>query len=188
MLSEFFWDNDVDILPQHDKHHVDENLVKQLYDIYISLYYEARELIKQHNPCGIHMLMKNDINRPVCNSTGSAFGSGNQKGLCCSGCEHLGPKGCTVKALTCSTWFCEHAKVSDEFLKKRNKILKQVYQHNFYIARGSEADSIYKAYITKTKVRETQDVKDQIKQLVQSYSIKQEIKLHFKKLINGKIY
>ena len=72
--------------------------------IYDSLYDEASEILARDNPCQIGCDGCNNRHTP-------GYGPGNiysdpSKGLCCTGCKHLGPEGCTVKALSCRVWLC----------------------------------------------------------------------------------
>lgn len=63
---------------------------------YDDLYERGSNLLKMHNPCNI----RQEGEKWVCNNT--------RGGLewCCGGCKHLGPNGCTVKALSCKLWLC----------------------------------------------------------------------------------
>ncbi len=62
-------------------------------DIYDVLYNEASRLLKAENPCNI----REENGKMVCNG---------HLVSCCYGCKHLGPKGCTVEALSCKLWLC----------------------------------------------------------------------------------
>lgn len=67
-------------------------VVKKL--IYDELYDIADMKLRIHNPCNISL-------------DGKTCTGGHP---CCGGCEHLGPTGCTVKALMCKTWLCYEVK------------------------------------------------------------------------------
>ena len=53
---------------------------------------------EKFNPCNICKLSDTLYK---CNGIFS-----KRKGLCCEGCEHLGPKGCTTASLGCKLSFC----------------------------------------------------------------------------------
>lgn len=60
---------------------------------YDELYREGQQVLDKYNPCKI-----------------SADGKKCTGGTpCCTGCEHLGNKGCTVSALHCKLWLCHTA-------------------------------------------------------------------------------
>ena len=76
---------------------------------YDRLYNRAGAILKRDNPCqiqhgpdGVSCL---DTRRKA--ARGETIFRGEQ--LCCSGCPHLGPKGCTVKSLICKVWLCSAA-------------------------------------------------------------------------------
>lgn len=167
---------------------IDEAKIKELYNIYMGLYDRARSAIKEHNPCDIHMKMMNGKVRPTCNASRNPVGSG--KDLCCGGCKNLGEKGCTVKALTCSTWFCPSVKYIPGLGAEIKDILATMDKYRFWVYRGSEVDSIVKSYLALNHIdeRHINDIatfRSQIDKLIQSFSMQTEIKLHLKKLING---
>lgn len=67
----------------------------------------------------------------------------NTRSWCCSGCKHLGPNGCTVKALACKLWLC--SKESDRSSKARRKLDRLVRiaaQYNLLTFRGSREESL----------------------------------------------
>src|SRR5689334_7683415 len=67
---------------------------------YLRLWHEADKILKQpDNPCKI---------KPVDNGKFVCTGQGNWPSvqLCCSGCKHHGPTGCTVKSLGCKLGWC----------------------------------------------------------------------------------
>jgi hypothetical protein len=59
--------------------------------LYSELYKLGEEVLKNNNPCKI--------------SNGKCMAGD----FCCQGCEHLGPQGCTVEALSCKLWLCSSA-------------------------------------------------------------------------------
>ena len=65
---------------------------KELYDILFTI---GQRIMNYHDPC--------DWNGGTCVRMRSVEGD---KG-CCEGCEHLDPKGCTVKSLYCKLWLCD---------------------------------------------------------------------------------
>ena len=72
---------------------------------YDRIYDEADAIIKAHNPCGIQ---KAD-GKVSCNRSRRDPGWEHPKQvgqLCCSGCKHLGPEGCTVRSLGCKLGGC----------------------------------------------------------------------------------
>lgn len=76
---------------------------------YDRLYNEAEMWLKANNPCQI--------------SCGKCVGRyKNDLGLCCEGCKHLTPSGCSVKSLACKIWLCstvqwEHPEFGDALRK-----------------------------------------------------------------------
>lgn len=95
---------------------------------YDQLYKKLNKLIELENPCKI-----------TC--------SGCLKGsdFCCKACKYLGEKGCTVKALTCKTWFCDSAQVSPKLRKELEAVLREMHHYALYYPRGSKEDSIKQA-------------------------------------------
>ena len=67
--------------------------LKKVSAEYDRIYAEAQALLDKYKPC-------QGPNGALC-----ILGS-----FCCSHCPHLGPTGCTVKALWCKLWLCETAK------------------------------------------------------------------------------
>jgi hypothetical protein len=66
---------------------------------YIRLYKAADEILRQpDNPCNIQ---KREDGKFTC--TYHPQGSDQ---LCCTGCTHLGPEGCTVMSLGCKLGWC----------------------------------------------------------------------------------
>ncbi len=78
------WNPDKPRTPEQSKHYSD-------------LYNRASGILKMHNPCQIQV----EGGKVSCAGTYS-----NLEGLCCNGCKHLGPTGCTVEALGCKVWLC----------------------------------------------------------------------------------
>lgn len=68
------------------------------------LYRKADEVLKSLDPCMIVPLPDGRIScAEGCANTAMSTHLGHG---CCQGCPHLGPKGCTVKALGCKVWLC----------------------------------------------------------------------------------
>jgi hypothetical protein len=68
---------------------------------YIRLYKAADEILRQpDNPCQI----RRENGHVTC--TGSRANQVPHDRLCCGGCEHLGPEGCTAMALSCKLGWC----------------------------------------------------------------------------------
>lgn len=62
--------------------------------LYMTLFNEGNKVLKAYNPCQI--------------KDGTCAGSYKDDiGLCCNGCKHLGPLGCTVESLMCKLWLCQ---------------------------------------------------------------------------------
>jgi hypothetical protein len=70
---------------------------RRLEVLYTQLYNEGQAVLDNHNTCNFDPVAKTCRAGPL-----ATHG-------CCRGCEHLGPKGCTVKALTCKLWLCPTA-------------------------------------------------------------------------------
>src|SRR3990167_1879229 len=68
---------------------------------YIRLYKAADEVLRQpDNPCQIRKEGENI----TCVRSRAGYEPHNV--LCCEGCEHLGPEGCTVMSLGCKLGWC----------------------------------------------------------------------------------
>lgn len=80
----------------------------------------------------------------ACATCPIACKSGPSRSWCCSQCKHLGPRGCTVKALACSLWLCH--KESGTFnprLKRRLDKMERIARHyRIYTVRGSKEESL----------------------------------------------
>lgn len=75
----------------------------QLSVAYDTLYEAGSEIIKRHNPCRIEVIN----GKTTCFATRTDPNYDNNTGqLCCTNCKHLGPDGCTVKAIWCKFWTC----------------------------------------------------------------------------------
>lgn len=71
---------------------------------YLRLYKKADDLLKQpDNPCAIRRTPEGNIS---CNLTRTRNIHETPTCHCCFGCKHLGPEGCTVKALGCKLGWC----------------------------------------------------------------------------------
>lgn len=69
--------------------------------IYDQLYDEASDILARDNPC-----------QADCNSCADSRARKSTNAFCCHGCKHLGPQGCTVKALACRVWLCYHTQAT----------------------------------------------------------------------------
>lgn len=74
---------------------------------YDRLYDKADAVLKELNPCQIQRRADGMVScLQTRNLVTKYTGIENMQSLCCTSCEHLGPEGCTVKALWCKTWTC----------------------------------------------------------------------------------
>lgn len=113
---------------------------KQLRKLYGLLYHLADRLIQQHNPC------RHDENG-VCKEDRD-LGDGCKNG-CCSGCRHLSPNGCTVKALSCKIWLCRHVADQNLELSRKLDMLRRIaYKHELFHVRASCKSTLSRAYTT----------------------------------------
>ena len=77
--------------------------INKLLAEYDRLYDKASEIIQQRNPCDIK---REEDGAVTCRRT-RLFPDYDRNGcLCCGGCPHLGPDGCTVRALGCRVESC----------------------------------------------------------------------------------
>ena len=70
-----------------------ERIMKGASLKYDELYERASEVVRKVNPCR--------IKDGKCRA-----GEHVEDGLCCHGCEYLGPDGCTTQALGCRMYLC----------------------------------------------------------------------------------
>lgn len=101
---------------------------------YNEIYDEAIKLLEGKNVCqfgddGLCIRARNNI----------LFTNINQREeLCCYGCKSLCKgKGCTVRALTCKLWFCNHAWEAMPFELKVKIQELQKRANKFYQVRGT---------------------------------------------------
>ena len=76
---------------------------------YDRIYDAANDALKRHNPCQIQrdeagVVSCADTRRSAQNKYGTPVEKAQS--LCCGGCQHLSPQGCTVKSLSCKLWLC----------------------------------------------------------------------------------
>lgn len=77
-------------------------------EVYDALYQRGTEILAEYQPCNIRpRTNKGQVEGVLCSNPQYTDGS-----ACCIGCEHLGPQGCTVKALACKLWLCFHLKTT----------------------------------------------------------------------------
>lgn len=96
---------------------------EELETEYNRLYEEADKLLREHNPC--------QFNEGKCIENRTVANTELQSNGCCgtrrNPCKHLGPGGCTVKALGCKLHLCPTAlsgggtKCDTELYKLRKK-------------------------------------------------------------------
>src|SRR5690348_7716831 len=78
--------------------------VRELKAHYLRIYKKADEILKQpDNPCQIKMDAEGKVS---CTASRSGLREFNSPQLCCAGCKHLGPNGCTEEALWCKLGWC----------------------------------------------------------------------------------
>ena len=96
--------------------------------------------------------LENDFNR-LCDAADAVFqrfdpcqirdghcvGSEN---FCCNECRHLGPDGCTTKALACKLWFCLRSDAPEAFLRAIEPLHQEARDKGLYLFRGTVEDVI----------------------------------------------
>lgn len=92
--------------------------LKALSAKYDRLYDKADAVLKEHNPCQIRrdedgIVRCADVRRKM-QLKGYDYMKHQQTQLCCTACPHLGPNGCTVKALSCKLWLCSTLRDQEE--------------------------------------------------------------------------
>jgi hypothetical protein len=84
------------------------------------LYYLAKKMVKDDNPCAI-MLGVDFAGKPVVGCRG--FEATTNAMLCCGGfhiedhdniCRYCGPNGCKVMSLRCALWYCEKCNYNEK--------------------------------------------------------------------------
>jgi hypothetical protein len=113
--------------------------MESLSNEYDELYEEAERFIKKYNPCKVE------------NGTCLRFREIRDGNFCCRHCENLTEKGCSIKSLTCKTWFCAIAGkcFNEEAKNELNVLLKKGYDFSVY--RGSKELSIKVAIQRRNK-------------------------------------
>lgn len=96
--------------------HIGRLFLSRCYD---ELYAQADAVLKRHNPCQIRKEADGTFSCED-SRTHPAGSRGSQ--LCCGGCEHLGPQGCTVKSLACKVWTCQTLKDA------KHPVVQELYQ------------------------------------------------------------
>lgn len=71
---------------------------------YDRIYDAADTALKKHNPCQIQRDEQGVVS--CADTRRMAQEKYRTPMLCCGGCQHLGPNGCTVKSLSCKLWLC----------------------------------------------------------------------------------
>lgn len=88
---------------------------------YLELWEMGKAVFDKLNPC------------KIVNSTCDNPNYGKDLGLCCGGCRHLGPQGCTVQSLGCKLWTCYHLQSNPnnkELLKELAVLRSEAYKHD----------------------------------------------------------
>lgn len=71
---------------------------------YLRLWHAADEILRRpDNPCQIKV---NEEGKASCTRSRARSRVAPDSSLCCGGCPHLGPQGCTIKALDCKLGWC----------------------------------------------------------------------------------
>ena len=95
--------------------------------VYDKLYALAAKILNKSDACG---------KCPI-----TCTGSARSKSWCCSGCPHLGSRGCTVQALGCKLWLCHQADAGR--YQRRLSKLKHIADHyEIHMARASKEQSL----------------------------------------------
>ena len=74
-------------------------------DLYSKLYRIADHILKENNPCGFEV-RADGVTTCVRTRKDPSYDQHRPGTLCCSGCKHLGPYGCTVESLGCKLAGC----------------------------------------------------------------------------------
>lgn len=67
--------------------------------------------------------------------------------FCCSGCEHLGPAGCTAdKPLACRQWLCDEAlgTLTESECEELDQLNEDMHLADFFCVRGTKQDVQYR--------------------------------------------
>lgn len=118
---------------------------KKLYD---ELYAKAKGIMEKYNPCDFkdglcareRQNKKEGLNiEPFCCCNGNSFPEQNNKEG--THCKHfVKGSGCSVKSLSCMTWFCGEVPVKGGFYKEMHEIEKKAYENNLYFPRMSKRE------------------------------------------------
>lgn len=93
---------------------------------YDRLYDEGNAILKQHDPCQIRTV--DGVASCVRTRAQPSYENPNQEGqLCCGGCKHLGPNGCTVKSLGCKLTLCGYLPYDAPVVVALYDLRKQVW-------------------------------------------------------------
>ena len=108
--------------------------------LYDEFYARGEEIFAKHNLC--------DVKDGKCKSYRLNEARGN---FCCRNCPHLGPEGCTVKALYCKLWICSELidTLSDEVLQELGDLFEEAEQLNMLRFRASKEQTFRKGNSNK---------------------------------------
>ena len=107
---------------------------KQLYSDY---YLIADTILKKYNPCNISADGKTCIGGTPC----------------CTGCDHLSSKGCTVKALGCKLWLCYTAQIKNpECDKELHELARKAYGDNIPLGYRTSKKESFEPDVEKIRI------------------------------------
>jgi len=155
---------------------------RQLSAIFDDLYDRASAVVKKYNPCKVE------------NGTCMA-GRKIETGLCCTGCRHLGPNGCTTKSLICRMWLCyvgreDRSDYRDEsiraYFEEMKPIMREAEKYQLTSPRCSKAVAINSVLrcarpITWRQIRYKNDVYYRPEQNYSDEYIR-EAKIHYERV------
>lgn len=106
--------------------------------VYDQLYRLASKILEKSSACATC---------PLGPYTGKAQPNGPNKytkNWCCGGCPHLGPNGCTVKALGCKLWLCGQGsgRVAPKWRRRLEKLQYIATHYDIHLARASKKQSL----------------------------------------------
>jgi len=113
--------------------------------VFERLYKIAVGYVKKYNYCNV---CEGKCGRKQDKHNGGAL-------FCCGGCPYLGPRGCTVKAIMCRSYFCHGFQLTNEVQAKLDKLNDQIYRWGFKIFRGNKRSSITNALFNLSRISAT---------------------------------
>lgn len=113
---------------------------------YDQLCEEAQVILDEYDPCETEA-------RETCRIEIFSDRPSTGEWYCCARCEHLSPKGCTVKALGCMVWLCSHVDRNNDAYRKLLILGLQARREHLCYNRASKEQSIIQAmyYVNKGK-------------------------------------